>query len=267
MDLLVIVPVRGRRANAERLLKSFAETTDNADLMFISDGDDQDTYRGMDWGDAFHAVLDPRTSVVRKLNYAAGACEGYGAYMSVGDDNVFVTPHWDAVMLDALADLGGSGWVYPDDRRRSDVPENWLASADVIETLGWFAPPEVDMYYPDNIIAELGKRSGLIRYCPAAVVEHRHYTICSETARDQVYIEAENTWGASDLAAYQRWRADVMPLQVSLLRREFNPDVEWVLSRIGELCGTDHGSGDSSVRDDGNCAVHDSREPVQRHFL
>ena len=58
-SLLVIVPTRGRRANCERLLESFQETSACADITFITDPDDQDTYEGMDWGPAMHAVLDP----------------------------------------------------------------------------------------------------------------------------------------------------------------------------------------------------------------
>ena len=232
MKLLVIIPVRGRRVNAERVLKSFTETADHADLIFVSDPDDQETYENMDWGNAQHIVTEERLPVIPKLNYAWAAMEGYDAYMCTGDDNVFITPHWDTILLKTLEELGGTGWVYPDDRRRNDIPENWLASADVTAELGWFAPPQVNMYFPDNIIAELGRRAGLISFCPEAVVEHHHYSVDDTVVRDDVYLNAEKTWGDVDREAFLEWQQNVMPLQVAQLRRRFNKDIEWLFSRI-----------------------------------
>ena len=50
----------------------------------------------MEWGDALHAVMDPRGTYIEKLNHGAEAFAGtYDAYMCLGDDNVFVTPGWD----------------------------------------------------------------------------------------------------------------------------------------------------------------------------
>jgi hypothetical protein len=233
VSLLVIVPTRGRRANCERLLKSFRETASpGTDILVISDPDDQETYAGMDWGDALHAVMEPRGTYIEKLNHGQEALAGsYGAYMCLGDSNVF-TPGWDTILLKALEDMGGHGWVYPENGRRRDVPEHWLASASVISALGWFAPPYVKMYYGDNIVGDLGKRSGLIRYVPEAVIEHRHYTVDPETQRDETYKTAEDTYGEPDLKAFHGYRAAQLANDVSVLRRNFSPDVAWVLSRV-----------------------------------
>jgi hypothetical protein len=234
ISLLVIVPTRGRRANCERLLKSFEENTDDAELVFVTDSDDQDAYEGMDWGTALHAMLEPREPLTGKLNKVADACiDSYDALMFCGDDHVFCTEHWDTIMLAELEEMGGTGILCPDTKRRNDVPEIWLMSSDIIRGLGWLASPDQQHFYCDNVLGELGKRSGLIRRVPGAVIEHLHYTVCSETERDQVYVNAEETWGASDLAAYHAWYETVMPRQVAALRREFNPDVKWVLSKLG----------------------------------
>ena len=233
-NLVVMVPTRGRRANCERLLKSFTETATCSDLVFVLDGDDQDTYAGMDWGVATVAVLDPRDYLTGKLNKTAEAmADLYPVLMWTGDDNVFVTPGWDKIMLQALEDdLGGHGWVYPDDKRRADVPEHWMCSSDVVKTLGWFAPPWASHFYIDNAVGELGKRAGLIRWCPEAVIEHKHYSVAPDTEHDALYRETENNFGDSDLKAFQEWRGSQLANEVSVLRREFNPDVRWVLSRV-----------------------------------
>lgn len=238
-DLLVIVPTRGRRANCERLLGSFTATATCSDLLFVTDDDDRDTYAGVDWGVAAAAELAPREYLVGKLNKVALAMAGtYDVIAWAGDDCLFHPPAeeggpaWDRAMLDLLAEMGGSGWVYPDGRRRNDVPEHWACSSDVITELGWFANPVLSHFYIDNSVAELAKRAGLIRYCPQAVVSHEHYTVNADVEHDEVYQTTEQKFGASDLQAFQQWRTDVMPYEVARLRRAFSPDVSWVLSRV-----------------------------------
>ena len=152
--------------------------------------------------------------------------------MHVSDDMVFLTPGWDRILLEALEDLGGSGWVYPDDKRRTDIPEIWMVSSDVVKALGWFVPPCLGHFYVDNAVAELGKRAGLIRYCPEAVIEHRHYSVTKGQRRDRTYAEAEKKFGAADLLAFRQWQSDVLPFEVSVLRRQFSTDVRWVLGKI-----------------------------------
>jgi hypothetical protein len=233
-SLLVIVPARGRRAQLERLLASFTETaSDGTDIAVITDADDQDTYDGIDWGRAMPAVLDPRGFLAEKLNQAAMAmADAYRVLAWCADDHVFKTPQWDTLMLDALEDLGGTGWVYPDTKRRNDVPEIWMCSSDVVKALGWFANPKLDHFLLDNSVAELGKRAGLIRWCPQAVVEHLHYSVCGDTEHDEVYRFAEEKFGQSDLKAFNEWRANHLANEVALLRRQFSPDVAWALSRV-----------------------------------
>ena len=235
MSLLVMIPTRGRRPQCERLLQSYTETVagQDTDLVVITDGDDQDTYEGMDWGPATVAVLDPRMAFSPKLNAVAAArAADYDVLMWVGNDHVFRTPGWDEKLLAALDGMGGHGWVYPDDKRRTDVPEIWMCSSDVVKTLGWFACPAMSHYYTDNAVADLGRRAGLIRFVPEVVIEHLHYSVCDETEYDGLYKEAETRWGQADLTAFQQWRADTMPFEIAKLRREYNPDLAWLLSKV-----------------------------------
>jgi len=232
-DLLVMVPTRGRRAQCERLLESFTATATRADLLFITDPDD-DSYEGMDWGQATHAVLEPREYLTGKLNKTALAmADLYPVLAWFGDDCEFQTPGWDTLMLATLEkDLGGHGWVYPDDKRRQDVPEHWMVSSDVVQALGWFANPVLNHFYIDNSVADLAKRADMIRWCPQAVVEHLHYSVCAETGHDEVYQTTEDKFGEPDRQAFEEWRSSQLANEVSVLRRNFSPDVRWVLSRV-----------------------------------
>ena len=81
-------------------------------------------------------------------------------------------------------------------------------------------------------MAELGKRSGLIRWCHQAVIEHLHHSVRPDVEHDAVYREAEAMYGAADLGAYRQWQSDHMPYEVARLRREHNSDVRWVLSKV-----------------------------------
>lgn len=232
-SLLVMVPTRKRRENCERFLKSFEETAEMADLVFITDSDDQESYEGMDWGTATHAVLEPREATVGKVNRTADAtASAYDALMFIGDDNTFITPGWDTILMKALADMGGTGMVYPENGRRNDIPESVIISTDIVRHLGWFMNPGFAHYYVDNVWADLGRRAGLIRYVPQAVVSHQHYQVNPDVPRDETYSEAEMLWGESDRRAFQQWRTRDMQMEISKLRRRFSPDVNWVLEQF-----------------------------------
>lgn len=234
MSLIVIVPTRSRPGQCERLIKSFDETTDNADLVFILDEDDKDTYKDVDWKGHATATLDPRGSLVDKLNQTAkNVADQYDQIAWFADDNVFVTEHWDTKLLEVLKEMGGSGWVYPNDLRRADVPETWLVSTDVVKELGWFANPVLKHYYIDNSIAEVAKRASLIRWVPDVVVQHKHYSVDKTTAYDDLYRETELLFGQQDAINFNAWKAsNQVAVAVSRLRRNFNPDVKWVLERV-----------------------------------
>ncbi len=230
-DLCVMLPTRKRPEMARQCIDSFRETraSDDTDLILVIDDDDT-SYE--DFTDV-DKVTATRGNLITAVNAAASVlAEHYDALFLAADDLVFVTPGWDTLMLGTLEGMGGTGIVFPDDKRRYDVPEHPLISADWVRELGHFAEPSLAHFYCDNAWAELGKRTGLIRFCPEAVIEHRHYSVCAETPHDETYREAEEAHGAADLQAFQEWQASRMPYEAARLRRRFSKDVEWVLSRV-----------------------------------
>jgi hypothetical protein len=230
--MIVIVPTRSRPEQCSRLIKSFEGTTDKASLLFVIDGDDK-SYEGFDWQGHGCAEVNPRGSLAQKLNHTAENIVGdYDEIMWQGDDNEFITPHWDTRLLEVRREWG-SGWLYPNNGRRSDVPESWTVSSDVVKALGWYANPALAHYYIDNSVAEIGKRSGLIRWVPDVEIRHHHYSVDPETEYDDLYRETEKRFGGADLQAFQLWqRSPQATGVVSLLRRKFNPDVNWILSKV-----------------------------------
>jgi len=233
MSLLVIVPTRSRPAQCTRLIKSFDATADVAELLFVTDDDDP-SYEDMDWGGHNHVVMSPRGNLVEKLNATViGSAGDYEHLMWLGDDHVPVTAHWDTLMLKALEDIGGSGWVYPNNGRRADIPETWLVSADIVRMFGWFAYPELNHYCIDNVTGDLAKRAGLLKYCPDVFILHKHYQVDREVERDALYSETEERYGSADTKTFHAWRGGMdSAVAVSRLRRSFNPDVEWLLGKV-----------------------------------
>ncbi len=228
-DLAVFIPTRHRRERLEECIKSFQETTlGDVDLYFVVDDDDED-YEDLDLNTVIYVE---RGTLVTAINEAAVQLAGkYDALFLGADDLVFQTPGWDLLLMGTLKEMGGTGYVYPDDRRRYDVPEHPLISTDIVKELGWFAEPGLAHFYVDNVWAELGKRLSLIRFCPRAVIEHRHWQT-ADVPRDETYKTAEDTHGGTDAAEYEAWRKTRMSEQVARLRRAFNPDLEWVLSKV-----------------------------------
>lgn len=227
-DLCVFIPTLHRRDMMESCLKSFRETAlGDVDLFLVID-DDDDSYDGID---ADRITVRHGTLVTAINDAAMQLADKYPALMLAADDMEFQTPGWDLFMMGALEALGGTGYVYPDDKRRYDVPEHPLITSDIVKTLGWFAEPGLGHFYVDNVWAELGKRLGLIRFCPQAVIEHKHYTLTG-AQRDETYSVAEDAHGKPDEMEYLRWRAERMQNQAALLRRKFNPDIAWVQSRF-----------------------------------
>lgn len=234
MSLLTIIPTRGRPVQCTRLIESYDRTTDNADLVFVVDPDD-DSYDGFDWKGHTVITLDPRGTMVEKLNHAAGTfLNDYDQMVWYADDNEFLTPHWDTLMLKTLNDeLHGSGWVYSFDNRRMDIPETWLASTDVVKTMGWFALPTLKQYYVADALSLLARRADLIRFCREVNVTHHHYTVDPSQPHDETYQEAERNFGPVDAQNFNIWRAsNALASSVSILRRNFNPDVKWLLSKV-----------------------------------
>jgi hypothetical protein len=232
LSLLTIIPTRGRPEQCARLIESYEKTTDNAELLFVIDPDDT-SYEGMDWKGHAVVTLTPRGTMVQKLNYAAVKfLDDYDRMVWYADDNEFVTQHWDTLMQNTLDEMG-SGWVYSFDNRRTDIPETWMVSTDIVREMGWFANPALAQYYVADSIAVLGKRASLLRFCREAEVPHHHYENDPDVVHDETYREAESLFGPQDAVTFNAWQGSTqVAALVSRLRRKFNPDVKWILGKV-----------------------------------
>src|SRR6185312_14498483 len=139
---------------------------------------------GADWHSG------PRKSLTEWTNeLARNGALVYRHLASLGDDHVPRTPGWDTSLLAAIDAMGGTGFAYPNGLGRADIPEAVVVSSDIVETLGWFANPELKHFWIDNTWADLGKNAGCIAYLPSVIVEH-HNAIADPTVADATYTDS-----------------------------------------------------------------------------
>jgi hypothetical protein len=223
-DLLVVIPSRGRPTQLATTLGAlFGQSKSGTDAIVATDDDDLahaeyerviTSVAGLSAGRLswVTGARDTLTGWTNKL--ALSHLDGYRAFCSMGDDHVPVTEGWDKLLLDAIESLGGTGMVYPDDKRRDDVPECIVMSSEIIKALGWMMEPSLRHFWVDNVWADIGRETGLLKYCPEVVVEHRHYLTPGEPGRgvirDATYAEAENLSNFSDVPVYEEWKRERM---------------------------------------------------------
>src|SRR5512146_1697468 len=176
MDMVVVVPTRGRPDNARRLIEACAKTC-RADtrLLFGIDEDDAFGYEGT--LGASELTIRPRMGLAPWTNELAKLALHYhpsaAALFSCGDDHVPETDGWDVQLLEALGRTGG-GWAYPDDSRRDDIAEAVAVSVPIVAGLGWMALPDLHHWCIDNAWTALAKAVGRLEYLPDVKVPHYH---------------------------------------------------------------------------------------------
>ena len=209
-DLLVIVPSRGRPQGIARLLDVVHATRKlNTHVHVGVDDDDPELDRYMDamkHGDQDDQIeVGPRKGLTAWTNEIAVRRAGeYRFLASFGDDMVPRTPGWDKALARAITDMGGTGFSYPFDGVRDDIPE----ASDIVRALGWMANPALQHFWIDNTWADLGRGAGCIRHLRVVVVEHLHPD-AGKAAGDGTYAESNKKIPA-DRDAYFAWRAERM---------------------------------------------------------
>jgi hypothetical protein len=215
MRTIVLVPSRGRPANAERCLASIRETARDhrTAALVLVDADDPtlEDYRALDlpvW------VVPPGGRFTGALNHAAAAlAEGYDAMGAFGDDVIFRTSGWD-VKLSRV--LHRPGIAYGDDRMHGERhPTAVFMSTEVYRALGWLALPVVFHTWADDGWKRLGIEAGILRYMPSVILEHMH-PFNGKAEDDATYrLVYSQATGDHDYAAFNAWVADGLEADVA----------------------------------------------------
>lgn len=227
-DLVVLCPSRGRPGSAINLARTFLDTTEGiSTLTFIVDADDATgpSYEeGMPkdsriqiWGSKLAGGMV--TVLNEKAVALASAHAAPFAIGFMGDDHRPRTQGWDQRYLQALAEMG-TGIVHGDDLLQGENLATEVAmTANIIRTLGYMAPPDLQHMYVDNAWIALGLAIGRLRYLPDVVIEHMH-PIAGKAEWDDGYRQVnDRSVYARDLAIYTMWRQNSLPAEAHRLRK------------------------------------------------
>lgn len=227
VDLVVIVPSRGRPQSAYWLAEAFRDTCEtDVRPVFAVDSDDPTApeYQEVVRLGLGSVVIGDHESMVDALNRRAtgfASLEGELATKAIafmGDDHRPRTTGWDAAYLDALEKQ--PGLVYGNDLiQGANLPTQVAMSTEVVRALGCMAPPTLTHLYVDNYWLALGKAVGCITYLPDVVIEHLH-PVAGKADWDDGYKRVNDPamYGKDAAAFAEHWQAHG-PRDVAAVRK------------------------------------------------
>jgi hypothetical protein len=177
--MLFIVPSRSRPENVERLIAAWDVTGATATLCVAYDEDDplREQYSALIRPQSFGlwGHCGPREKIGRILNRVADYHLLDFEYVGfMGDDHVPRTTGWDAEFAKELGVLG-TGVVYGNDLLMGEkMPTAVCMTTDIVQTLGYMAPPPLEHLCLDLIWKDWGEGIGKLRYRDDVVIEHMH---------------------------------------------------------------------------------------------
>ena len=157
-------------------------------VAFGFDEDDDDLASNLKAADGCLTSVRCRMGLAKWTNTLSALHEDTRWQASIGDDMVPVTDGWDERLCEAA---GPAGMAYPNDRRRTDIPEAIVIGTPVIRALGWFCEPTLHHWFVDAVWRDIGHAAGCLRFLPDVVVDHRHPNVPGSGARpDATYSDA-----------------------------------------------------------------------------
>jgi hypothetical protein len=213
-DLLVIIPTRGRPNAIPEIVQAWDDTGATADVLFAVDTDDPELGDYKKQAAAYKAddrvrfTFGKRRRLVGTLNQqAVKAAKTYRFLAFLGDDHRPrpAAQPWDERIRICLS--GGPGVVYGNDLLQGEAMATAVAmTSDIVETLGYMAPPAMVHLCVDLVWVDWGRGMQRITYLDDMVIEHLH-PAASKAQMDAVYEECNSPEQvSSDAAAYYDYR-------------------------------------------------------------
>jgi hypothetical protein len=191
-DLALLVPSRGRPHNIGRLIDAMDQTCRGDTTLVVGLDDDDPTleqYKQLDWTD-HELVVEKglRRQLVRYLNHlAVPRAEEYKYLGHIGDDNVPRTVGWDVKVMESLdRNLFCFGDDLDPGREPGSLSLTIFMCSQVVKTLGYMGPPQIQHMYVDPVWYAWGKATS-IEFLPDVILEHMHYMVAGKAPPDESY--------------------------------------------------------------------------------
>jgi hypothetical protein len=217
---LVILPSRSRPDNVERCINALKENSVVSDFCVAIDDDQSDLYPRLD--DVIYEV-NPRLRMNGTLNLVANKyADKYKTIYFLGDDHLVKTKSWDRHLAEAI-NIKGYGLAYGNDLLQGkNLATAVMMSTNIIQTLGFMAPPKLIHLFMDNFWMTLGLKINSLYYFDDVIIEHLHPYV-GKAEMDAGYAEANSeAVGTADQKEFVRY-----------LSEEFEDDLKKVMKLIG----------------------------------
>lgn len=198
-----ILPSRGRPHNAARLFSAFVATGATTPGILCVDDDDPrlDEYRVISLPEGWALDVQERIGLGPMLNRAFEQHPEKHWYGDLSDDAMPITIGWDRALIEAA---GSDGIAYCADGIRNEEQVNhFVIGGDLARELGWIILPGLVRIYGDNVLTDIGKARGVLRYLPNERLEHWHFSN-GLAEYDETYRKPE---AANDAAVYLKWKS------------------------------------------------------------
>lgn len=168
---LIIIPSRGRPANAHRLLERVIETTpEEVHVIFALDEDD---WTVNDYP-ASQTQVVRGGNMVKALNEVAEEAAAVYEYLAFLGDDTLPQGDWYPKIIAALESVPNS-IVYGNDLFHGEgLPTSVFMDSNIVRTLGYMAPPNQKQLFVDNYWKALGGDLGTLKYLDDVIIEHLH---------------------------------------------------------------------------------------------
>lgn len=206
---LAVLPTRERPQIAERMIKSFVETSRFTTLKVCVDFDDPhlDKYQEIFARYKISYLIQERTNNTETLNQTFSGMKDYDFYHITNDDVVYRTPGWDEIFINKIKDKGHGIAFGNDLLRPGDLCCFPFISGEIVRILGWLQLPGTEHMYGDNLWYELGRKMGRLYYIPDVVIEHMHWS--NEKAPIDTSYQRTNssTMFRKDMEVFRQWHS------------------------------------------------------------
>jgi hypothetical protein len=184
----LLLPTRRRPHNLSRVLDSIQRTATEIPEIICWVDDDDNSYDDFDHEHVYF-FSGPRMVLSETWNKCAERAHG-DILMMCGDDMVFKTPSWDAMIEDAFADCPDKiQMVHGDDGMAQNC--NFGAFPTIhrrwVDTVGYFVPPVFQGDYADTWLNDVANALGRRKHL-TYLTEHLH-PAWNKAPKDQTYEE------------------------------------------------------------------------------
>ena len=224
MAIIVLCPTRNRPERALELQESFEDTISKtnftASLVFAVDNNDPKKNDYFSLVNNIVILNDNETgNLTKATNYLAARFWDLDLIFGhVGDDHRFITPDWDIIIEQVLAQ---PGVAYGNDLIQGEkLPTAVFINSIIPRTLGWFALPACQHLNIDNAWKDIGNGIGRLTYLPDLIIKHEH-PAGNFIPWDEDYLKV-NTLANADSYAYGNW-----------VRNEYSSDISKIKFALG----------------------------------